>query len=127
MFKVTNKNIRTKSMIFFFCLSCYFKLFHTFFSVSVIEFEQVNLCWSAKNRDFQATEGNFFIHCEFGKIWKNSAFLFFSENTLSFAFSLKNKHYENFEKRPEKSKLWIILKKVTSVHFHGYELLNRIP
>ena len=127
MLKVTNKNIRTKSMIFFFCLYRYLKLFHTFFSVSVIEFEQVNLCWSAKNRDFQATEGNFFIHSEFGKIWKNSAFLFFSENTLSFAFSLKNKHSENFEKRPQKSKLWIILKKVTSVHFHGYELLNRIP
>ena len=42
MSKVTIKNTRTKSMMSFWCFYCHF---YTFSSVSIVNFEQVNVSW----------------------------------------------------------------------------------
>ena len=47
MFKVNNKNTRTTSndvVLMFLLLT--FNIFHTFSSVSIVDFEQVNVTWA---------------------------------------------------------------------------------
>ena len=44
MWKVNKKDARTKSLTLFWCLWCYVFTQAHFFSVSIIDFEQVNIC-----------------------------------------------------------------------------------
>ena len=53
MFKVENKNTtRTTSMTSFWCFIVTLKTFHTIFSVSIVDFEQVIVSWF---KPFKAT------------------------------------------------------------------------
>ena len=46
MFKVNNKETRLTSVILFWCLYCYlWKYFTPFSCISIVDSEQVNLCW----------------------------------------------------------------------------------
>ena len=45
MFKVNIKNIRTTSDVVLVFLMLTLNIFHTFFSVSLVDFEQVNVSW----------------------------------------------------------------------------------
>ena len=45
MFKVNNKNTKTKSMMWFWCFIANFEHFSHLFSVFIVDFEQVNVRW----------------------------------------------------------------------------------
>ena len=45
MFKVNIKNIRTTSDVVLVFLMLTLNIFHTFFSVSLVDFEEVNVSW----------------------------------------------------------------------------------
>ena len=50
MFKGNNKNTKMTSMMSFWCFYCSLRTYFTpFFSVSIVDFEQVNVSWERIN------------------------------------------------------------------------------
>ena len=45
MFEVNNKDTATTSGVVLQFLLLTFTIFHTFFSVSIVDYEQLNVCW----------------------------------------------------------------------------------